>query len=323
MLSLKSVVRSSPLLMRAVVPLYKVYQEIISEIPKKGVIPSFVGEANISMYRFRSKREYDASEFCGQASTRKAREAEIEKKGSMFHQTGYCAICGAETKFLYSKDFSADNRINWRETGFCQRCGLSSRMRAALHCWIQTYNPRSGDNIYITEKFTPSYRWLKGRFKNLVGSEYLNPELPGGSMVRKVRHEDLQNLSFHNESIDCLLSFEVLEHVPHLELATAEMARILRPGGRLFFSAPFRIDSEATITRAELDKNGNINHILPVEMHGNPADPINGALCYRHFGWDYLETLKNAGFIDPEVITFWSDQLGYMARPAFISAVKH
>jgi hypothetical protein len=46
--------------------------------------------------------------------------------------------------------------------------------------------------------------------------------------------------------------------------------------------------------RAYIDQSGNIQHILPQEIHGNPID-IGGSLCFYNFGWDILETLKEIG----------------------------
>jgi len=50
---------------------------------------------------------------------------------------------------------------------------------------------------------------------------------------------DAQCLPMAGESIDAVILFEVLEHVPDHRLALAEIARVLRPGGRLFMSVPF------------------------------------------------------------------------------------
>jgi SAM-dependent methyltransferase len=49
---------------------------------------------------------------------------------------------------------------------------------------------------------------------------------------------DILSIPVESESFDAILCTEVLEHVPEPIPAIAEMARILRKGGRLFLSAP-------------------------------------------------------------------------------------
>ncbi len=44
---------------------------------------------------------------------------------------------------------------------------------------------------------------------------------------------DVQALPFENASFDCVVAAWMLYHVPDLERALAEIARVLRPGGRL------------------------------------------------------------------------------------------
>ena len=44
---------------------------------------------------------------------------------------------------------------------------------------------------------------------------------------------DVQALPFADESFDCAVAAWMLYHVPDLDLAIAELARVLRPGGRL------------------------------------------------------------------------------------------
>jgi len=50
---------------------------------------------------------------------------------------------------------------------------------------------------------------------------------------------DATQLPFANESFDTVLFSEVLEHIPSPELAIAEIARVLKPGGTLFLTWPF------------------------------------------------------------------------------------
>lgn len=53
-----------------------------------------------------------------------------------------------------------------------------------------------------------------------------------------LRKEDIQNLSFPDESFDTVISCETIEHVPHPRLALKELHRVLKPGGRLILTCP-------------------------------------------------------------------------------------
>ena len=70
----------------------------------------------------------------------------------------------------------------------------------------------------------------------------LNPELEhDSSPVRGLIDiwADGQCLPLADACVDTVLSLEVLEHLPKPEHCVAEMARVLRPGGRLLLTVPF------------------------------------------------------------------------------------
>lgn len=48
-----------------------------------------------------------------------------------------------------------------------------------------------------------------------------------------VRHIDLTQINLPDASFDCIISLSVIEHIPAIERALAEMYRVLAPGGRL------------------------------------------------------------------------------------------
>lgn len=50
--------------------------------------------------------------------------------------------------------------------------------------------------------------------------------------------ENIEHLPHPTGSFDTVISCETIEHVPHPRQAIAELARVLRPGGRLFLTTP-------------------------------------------------------------------------------------
>ncbi len=57
-------------------------------------------------------------------------------------------------------------------------------------------------------------------------------------VYRAVVRADAARLPFRSEVFGTVVSNSVLEHIPGVEAVLAEVARVLRPGGRLIFSAP-------------------------------------------------------------------------------------
>jgi SAM-dependent methyltransferase len=214
--------------------------------------------------------------------------------------------------FLADFAYGTDGLVNWREWLICPECRLNNRLRAAVHLLDSELGLRDDEAAYITEQVTPLYRHLATRLPKLVGSEYLGASVPqGGANANGVRNEDLTCLSFPDESFDAVLSFDCLEHMPDFTGAMREMSRVLRPGGRMMWTVPFRRDLQANLIRASLGADGSVIHHLPAEYHG---DPINqeGCLCFTHFGWEMFDQARASGFRDAYALAYWSDVFGYL-----------
>jgi GT2 family glycosyltransferase/SAM-dependent methyltransferase len=236
--------------------------------------------------------------------------------GEAFTFSTGCWVCGS-IRDLYV-DYSCGGILepqpmpNWRERLVCSGCGLGNRMRATLHLLDAVIDSKEEANVYFTEQVTALFQAARTRFPRAIGSEYLRDgTLPGQLNADGVRHEDVTNLTFNNCTFDALVTLDVLEHVPDTLSALREFARVLKPGGTMILTAPFRIDRQETLVRAKVDSEGHIQHIEEPEYHGDPMDK-GGVLCFYHFGWDLLDHLREVGFSEAAVVSFWSTRWGYL-----------
>ncbi len=230
---------------------------------------------------------------------------------------GYCAVCRRWTSFEIDASVCSEwegRRVPWwTNTLSCPDCKLAARMRAALHLVEGMIAPTYRERLYITEQTTPLYEEFNRRYPHLLGSEYLVASTPRGQKNGAgIRCEDLTDLTFADASFDCVLSFEVFEHVPDYERALCECARVIKPGGMLVCSVPFHGKPNHKV-RAIVADDGSIQHLLPPEYHGDPVNP-NGVLCYRYFGLELLADLRRAGFRDACAWLYWSAKLGYLGE---------
>lgn len=115
------------------------------------------------------------------------------------------------------------------------------------------------------------------------------------SLTDARRHEDLQRLSFANDSIDLVLSSDVLEHMPDPYQAHREIFRVLKPGGRHIFTVPFDAHSALDDARARL-VDGEIQYLAEKHFHGDPVRPDEGVLVWTIFGLQMLVQMAHIGF---------------------------
>lgn len=244
-----------------------------------------------------------------------------------FSYRAYCAACTAITSMHVSWTHGGANAAGsvhpaWTETAVCSGCGQNSRMRAVSDFLAARVDLKTVRDVYIAEQTTPSFASLQRRVPNIVGSEYLGAQYGSGELVvhpessQRLRHEDLTALSFRDGQFDLVVTQDVFEHVPDYQRAFGEVARVLRPNGRLVFTIPFFSDLERTRIRARLTAEG-VEHLLPPEIHGNPVS-ASGSLCFQNFGWDIIENLRNAGFDDAFAAMYWGPWQGHLGFPFFV-----
>ena len=259
--------------------------------------------------------------------------ADAHSSVDAFWLPGFCALDEQPVDLLVPSANGvplADGTIvpNWREALVCPICGLNNRQRAiaqSLRSSIETRlaTDTANPGLYLMEQVTPMYRYLRERLSRLevVGSEYLGPELVGGEVRDGIRHEDAEALSMGDQTFDFVLSCDVLEHVATPQAAIAEVFRVLRPGGELFLSIPFHADWTENRRRARL-VDGVVEQLEPPVYHGNPLSE-EGSLVFTDFGWEFVEQIRGAGFSRCVARVYWSLEYGYLGGAQFyFHAVK-
>lgn len=236
--------------------------------------------------------------------------------GDPVQYAGACGICETATTFKCDRALAFTNERGqpepvWRERLVCP-CGLNTRLRGALHFMLNLAGMTPSSRVYLSEQTTPFFQVISGFCHHTTGSEYLADGTARGQVnASGLRHEDVTDLTFADGIFDIVGSFEVLEHVPDYKAGLAEMCRVLRPGGHLVATFPFRADLRETLVRARMTPTGEIEHIEPPEYHGDPVAE-GGILCFYHFGWDILETMRAVGFSDAKCHFYWSKEQGYL-----------
>lgn len=241
-----------------------------------------------------------------------------------FEFRGWCAVCDSISSLQVTWHYAGNREgsVNpaWTETAVCRSCKLNSRMRALYRFLIDRCTTNLRGRTYVAEQVTRFYKILRSRAADIVGSEYVGSgtELGGRKLLGRqlVRNEDLTQLTFDSGSFDLVVTQDVFEHVPSYTKAFLECYRVLKPKGQLVFSIPFFPELAVTRVRAELSQTGEVTHILEPEYHGNPLG--QGSLCFQNFGWDLLDSLREAGFSHAEATMYWGPWSGHLGCPAFI-----
>ncbi len=182
---------------------------------------------------------------------------------------------------------------------------LNSRKRAGLRSidmllqQPQKYFGRRA-KAFAAEGVTRAAMILRGTMPFFLGCEYLPTEAERQTFF-PVPHLDLQDIAFPDSTFDLFYSGDVFEHVPDLTRVLSELLRVLRPGGMVVSTFPFDPRRETTLTKAKILANGEIEHLVQPEYHGNPVRPEEGSLVFSLPGWDLLTKSLDIGFADSKM----------------------
>ena len=195
-----------------------------------------------------------------------------------------CKCCG-KISFIACLNEMDEFRI-------CLRCRANLRYEMLAECLDEIPDLENKLIVEMDDR-SPLYRKLK-HYKNYIRTFY-SEKVPFGTITEKgTRCEDIQNMTFKDNSIDLMISSDVLEHVCDIDKAFGEMKRVLKPGGKHIFTVPMY--NGKTRQRATIE-NGKINYLMPPEYHCDPEKDGNGfILVFWDYGMDLAERYTEDDF---------------------------
>ena len=202
---------------------------------------------------------------------------------------GHCVICDSHVTFYSESELL-------RNDYFCNNCHSIPRERALMYC-IEKFYP-NWKELSIHES-SPGNRGasvkLKDNCKNYIGTHYFSNFPLGKIHSTGWRNEDLENLTFPDESFDLIVTQDVMEHIFNPAKAFSEIARTLKKGGAHIFTVPIITKEQPSKLNAKKDENGNLVILGYPDYHGNPVDS-QGSIVTMYWGYDICEfIMKHSG----------------------------
>jgi SAM-dependent methyltransferase len=206
------------------------------------------------------------------------------------HLPGRCNVCGKQTEFFY-----LDPAL-YRESLVCAECLTTSRYRSIARGILKaieelkgvradslsalaSFKAQSGLRVYDAQ--APFYfercaypvpdLLSKCSWLDVHTSLYRPNDLPGAQIGPKTTNQNLEALTYADQSFDIVITSDVMEHVRLDDRAHREIQRVLRPGGVYLFTVPHFRDRRDTFVRVQVT---------------DPSDPSKDVFLTGEFrGW--------------------------------------
>lgn len=219
---------------------------------------------------------------------------------------GICPICQKNSIFLAMGAWL-------REDLKCVRCKSSSRQRAVVDYIARTFPALGKMHIYEPSPTQPSTDYLRRYSAQHTWSYY--PATSHSGHADDSLNQDLQSLSYDDNSFDLVVSQDVFEHIADPRKAFSELARVLKPGGSHVFTIPW-YPGRRTERRAKMVDNETV-HLQSPEYHSDPYDD-NGALVFTRFGSDIDRIIEESSGMRTSIIEAYDSRKGIYGDSLYI-----
>ena len=208
-------------------------------------------------------------------------------------KAGVCTICGGkEFSFqpvlwpgLIQEWELGENEVDYinRQQGHsCRGCGSSMRVRVLA---LAILSGLAEDGTFADFIQSSTSQQIKILEINEAGTlhEFLKGH-PGHKLVEYPEY-DMMSLKLPDHHFDLVIHSDTLEHISDPLKGLKECCRVLKEGGKLFYTIPVIVD------RRTRSRKG-----MPPSYHGSPDCRAADYLVHTEFGSDAWKLVFEAGF---------------------------
>lgn len=199
---------------------------------------------------------------------------------------GYCHICKCERR-LY-----IDPESSWSNTYACFFCGTGARTRGfimALDLYFSSYK----DSLVHEAGVLGNDNHISNASSFYTSSQWIPSLGPGTVLTDTHSNQNLEQLTFADNTFDYFITQDVFEHINHPDQAAKEIMRVLKPGGKHIFTVPRSYPGLVKSRPRIKIENNEIIHLETPEYHYRHNDPTNDQywLVTYDYGPDFLDLM--------------------------------